>query len=95
MRGAFQAFVGHLESRCREIVRHHLETATSEFAVGLLGPTTTALPAYAVDGEGAPASLFADEGENAGPRAEEAEERALPFDRAPFNETQVRGEVVV
>ena len=31
-----QAFVAGLEERCRGIVQHHLETATSEYAMGLL-----------------------------------------------------------
>lgn len=33
LRSAFQAFVAGLEDRCRGIVRHHLETATSEYAI--------------------------------------------------------------
>ena len=36
LRSAFQAFVHGLEERCKGIVRHHLETATSEYAIGLL-----------------------------------------------------------
>ncbi len=36
LRSAFQAFVAGLEERCKGIVRHHLETATSEYAMGLL-----------------------------------------------------------
>ena len=37
LRGAFQAFVGALEERCRELLRHHLASATSDFAMGLFG----------------------------------------------------------
>ncbi len=36
LRSAFQAFVQGLEERCKGIVLHHLETATSEYAMGLL-----------------------------------------------------------
>ena len=36
LRSAFQAFVLSLEEQCRSLVRHHLDTATSEFAVGLM-----------------------------------------------------------
>ena len=36
LRSAFQAFVAGLEARCRGILAHHLETATSEYALGLL-----------------------------------------------------------
>lgn len=36
LRSAFQAFVHALEERCKGILLHHLETATSEYAVGLV-----------------------------------------------------------
>ena len=41
LRSAFQAFVAGLEERCKGIVRHHLETATSEYAMGLLAGKQT------------------------------------------------------
>ena len=37
MRSAYQGFVGLLEEQCRVLVRHHLEAATSEFAMSLFG----------------------------------------------------------
>ncbi|KAK9832230.1 hypothetical protein WJX74_003725 [Apatococcus lobatus] len=37
LRGAYQSFVGQLEEQCRSLVQHHLEAATSSFAVSLLG----------------------------------------------------------
>lgn len=41
LRSAFQAFVAGLEERCKGIVRHHLDTATSEYAMGLLAGKQT------------------------------------------------------
>ncbi|KAK9808620.1 hypothetical protein WJX72_000661 [[Myrmecia] bisecta] len=36
LRCAYQAFIGRLEQQCRQLVHHHLDAATSEFAVGML-----------------------------------------------------------
>ncbi|PRW39278.1 dynamin-related GTPase isoform A [Chlorella sorokiniana] len=77
LRSAFQAFVAGLEERCKGIVRHHLETATSEYAMGLLAESATPddLPSVYDASEGV-APMGADENEPG------------PLGRAPFAETQ-------
>lgn len=44
LRGAYQSFVGQLEDQCRSLVQHHLEAATSSFAVSLLGGMPLPIP---------------------------------------------------
>ncbi|KAL4853400.1 Dynamin-related protein 5A [Chlorella vulgaris] len=77
LRSAFQAFVQGLEERCKGIVLHHLETATSEYAMGLL-----AEPGPAND---APSVYDASEGVAHGHGADENEPT---MERLPFAETQ-------
>ncbi|PSC67591.1 dynamin-related GTPase [Micractinium conductrix] len=77
LQSAFKAFVGALEDSCRGIVRHHLETATSEFAMGLLAD-------HAPSEEMPAPSLFESEGMAHG--ADENEPAGLG--RAAFAETQ-------
>ncbi len=33
LRSAYHSFIAHLEDNCKGLMRHHLEAATSEFAV--------------------------------------------------------------
>lgn len=73
LRSAFQAFVAGLEDRCRGIVRHHLETATSEYAIQQLADSHKADDVPSVyESEAGP-----DENEPAG-----------AVGRMPFAETQ-------
>ena len=68
MRSAYQGFVALLEEQCRVLVRHHLEAATSEFAMSLFGEDDLSLGQL---------SLRDDELENAAPA------RAAVADGAP------------
>ncbi len=36
LRSAYHSFIAHLEDNCKSLMRHHLEAATSEFAVTAL-----------------------------------------------------------
>ena len=39
LRSAYHSFIAHLEDNCKSLMRHHLEAATSEFAVTALAGT--------------------------------------------------------
>lgn len=76
LRSAFQAFVHALEERCKGILLHHLETATSEYAVGLVAESSTF---------DEPPSVY-DRSEGAAPHSADENEPAMG--RPPFAETQ-------
>jgi hypothetical protein len=43
LRAAHASFVARLESKARELLHHHLDAATSEFALGMMGGSADAL----------------------------------------------------
>ena len=48
LRSAYHSFIAHLEDNCKSLMRHHLEAATSEFAVtALAGKVLSSCYAFA------------------------------------------------
>lgn len=84
LRSAHMAFVTRLESQARTLLRHHLDTATSEFALSLLMSSVSlepAAPAYQQPaamlppgGRRAAAAAAADDGENMPPQDDASDE---------------------
>jgi len=82
LRSAHMGFVSRLETQARTLLRHHLDTATSEFALSLLMSTVSLEPAapYQQQAAGMPppvsrrAQAAADEGENMPPQEDAADE---------------------
>jgi hypothetical protein len=78
------AFVSRLETQARTLLRHHLDTATSEFALSLLMSTVSLEPAAAYQQQPAgmlppgsrraAAAAAADEGENVPPQDDASDE---------------------
>ena len=44
LRSAYHRFIAHLEENCKSLMRHHLEVATSEFAVTALAGKSLRTP---------------------------------------------------
>lgn len=88
LRSAHMAFVARLEAQARTLLRHHLDTATSEFALSLLMSSVSLEPAAAYQQQQqqaapmpppggsrrAQAAAAADEGENVPPQDEAADD---------------------
>jgi hypothetical protein len=77
------AFVSRLETQARTLLRHHLDTATSEFALSLLMSTVSLEPAAAYQQQQPAGTLppgsrraaaAADEGENVPPQDDASDE---------------------
>lgn len=82
LRSAHMGFVSRLEAQARTLLRHHLDTATSEFALSLLMSTVSLEPAAAYQQQaavmpppgGRRAAAAADEGENVPPQDDACDE---------------------
>jgi hypothetical protein len=87
------AFVTRLESQARTLLRHHLDTATSEFALSLLMSSVSlepAAPAYQQPaamlppgGRRAAAAAAADDGENMPPQDDASDEGLVGIELGP------------
>lgn len=85
LRSAHMGFVTRLETQARTLLRHHLDTATSEFALSLLMSTVSLEPAPTAyqqqaaampppGGRRAAAVAAADDGENVPPADDASDE---------------------
>jgi hypothetical protein len=90
LRSAHVGFVSRLDTQARTLLRHHLDTATSEFALSLLMSTVSLEPAAAYQQQAAvmpppgsrraAAAAAADEGENVPPQDDASDEGQVRLD---------------
>ncbi|KAL0049185.1 hypothetical protein WJX82_008406 [Trebouxia sp. C0006] len=85
LRSAYHSFIAHLEDNCKSLMRHHLEAATSEFAVTALA----GMEDLHVDDRNdvGVTSTSGDDFENAG--REPMQPRESVIDREPLRESQM------
>lgn len=104
LRSAHMGFVARLEAQARTLLRHHLDTATSEFALSLLMSTVSLEPAAAAYQQqsavmpppggrraaAAAAAAAADDGENIPPQDDASDEGQLSVaHRTPYRPIQM------
>ncbi|KAL0037146.1 hypothetical protein WJX79_002609 [Trebouxia sp. C0005] len=85
LRSAYHSFIAHLEDNCKSLMRHHLEAATSEFAV----TTLAGMDDLHVDdrNDTGVTSTSSDDFENA--NRESMHPRESVIDREPLRESQM------
>ena len=80
LRSAHMNFVNKLEAQARTLLQHHLDTATSEFALSMMAqmPDIYAQPAAAAGRSSrSAAAAMADEAENLPPQEDAAEDGVM------------------